>query len=608
MLCAVPSLAGAVAVWMVVPASPRFLAKIGMIEEATEIANTLAIKMGANTYPQSTSVDVIDDTPQIRLLQTEEVAQQFPQSQTTNIRFGRGRRTFDYKSAFADGIKSAKELYSPNLRNGITIPLQLIWFALSFGSYGLLTWINSIFVAINLSNVYFNALLFALANLPGNIIAGALLDRIGRRRLLTMAMGCSAVSLIIFAHYSQVRPDVFVPKVNSVMIVVSACSFQAFSIAAWNAIDTITGEEFPTSVRSTGLGICTASGRIGALIAQFVNSWLIDEPARLLLVASATLLFGAASPMLLEGQDMARRSLEDNPSEHHRNIVIDQAQQDASVESHGQSPAGYGYDSLHSATSRRSSSRPRSPILLTLLSLISILSIEPTSSFALPSPAPRPDCYKSAEDIPSPPIDDNPFQPSPLDDAFVAAFRWTLQRQSGQVSEIPGFDCMMRELIDFRVEHGPDELERVSYQTLIALAGPIPFIYKSLFGSLEASPLILSWFAKWLLPFLVGNMTLTSRGEDDPRGGGVLVHRCRVLEGSGCKGVCAKMCKIPTQRFFAEQWGVPLEMRPNFASGECQLVFGKEPLAIEEDPTIPQGCLSRCPASALMEGSDTDKC
>ena len=573
-LCAIPSLAGALAVWMVVPASPRFLAKIGMVEEATEIANTLAIKMGGNTMPVGATYTHENtrggDSGAFRLLQIDELARQFPQSQTNRFT---GGRNFDIKSALADGVKSIKDLYSRNLRKGITIPLQMIWFALSFGSYGLLTWINSIFVQINLSNVYFNALLFAAANLPGNILAGALLDRIGRRRLLTLAMGCSALSLIIFAHYSQVRPDVDVPNANTAMIVLSACSFQAVSIAAWNAIDTITGEEFPTSVRSTGLGICTASGRIGALIAQFVNSWLIDEPARLLLVASATLLFGAASPMLLEGQDMARRSLEDNPSEHHRNIVIDQTQQHASAESHGQRPVGY--DSLHSATSRRNSSGSRPPVFLTLFGLISVLSIEPTLGLALPPPASRPECYKSAVDIPSPPNDDDPFQPSPLDDAFVAAFRWTLQRQSGQVSDVPGFDGMMRELIVFRVEHGPDELERVSYQTMVALAGPVPFIYKTLFGSLEAHPAILSWFAKWLLPFLVGDMSLTSRGEDDPRGGGVLVHRCRVLEGSGCKGVCAKMCKVPTQRFIAEQWGVPLEMSPNFETGECQLILVK---------------------------------
>jgi len=239
--------------------------------------------------------------------------------------------------------------------------------------------------------------------------------------------------------------------------------------------------------------------------------------------------------------------------------------------------------------------------------LVSI-GIEPVSGLALPPPAKPPKCYKSALDIPSPPIDDNPFQPSLLDDAFVAAFRWTLQRQSGQVSDIPGFDGMMKELINFRVKQGPDELERVSYQTMIALAGPVPFIYKNLFGTLEATPAILAWFAKWLLPFLVGEMSLTSRSEDDLRGGGVLVHRCRVLEGSGCKGVCAKMCKVPTQRFFAEQWGVPLTMSPNFETGECSLVFGQEPLPIEEDPTIPAGCLTRCPASVLMESSSANKC
>jgi len=223
--------------------------------------------------------------------------------------------------------------------------------------------------------------------------------------------------------------------------------------------------------------------------------------------------------------------------------------------------------------------------------------------------APRPPThYKSASNIPSPPPDENPFLPSPIDDALAAAFRWTLQRQSGEVSDIPGFNGMMQELLDYRVKHGPEELERVSYRTMIALGGPIPFIYKHLFGKMEATPAILAWFAKFLLPFLVGDMTLTTRSADDMRGGGVLVKRCRVLEGSGCKGICAKMCKGPTQQFFQEQWGVPLTMSPNFETGECQLVFGEVPIPIEEDPSIPQGCLTRCPASQLMECSKLDKC
>mmetsp|Transcript_7242 Transcript_7242/g.10602 ORF Transcript_7242/g.10602 Transcript_7242/m.10602 type:complete len:254 (+) Transcript_7242:173-934(+) len=240
-------------------------------------------------------------------------------------------------------------------------------------------------------------------------------------------------------------------------------------------------------------------------------------------------------------------------------------------------------------------------LLLTLHHVASVTSLSP--------PAPRPPAhYKSASVIPSPPPDDNPFSPSPVDDFLVAAFRWTLQRQSGEISDTPGFDGMMQELLDYRIKHGPEELERVSYRTMIALGGPIPFIYKHLFGKLEATPAILSWFAKFLLPFLVGDMELTTRSADDPRGGGVLVKRCRVLEGSGCKGICAKMCKGPTQRFFEEQWGVPLSMSPNFETGECQLVFGEVPIPIEEDPTIPPGCLTCCPASRSMECNVLDQC
>ena len=251
------------------------------------------------------------------------------------------------------------------------------------------------------------------------------------------------------------------------------------------------------------------------------------------------------------------------------------------------------------------------PLMVLALSLLccSLLLANVQWAEALAPPAPRPSTrFKKASAIPSPPINTDPFVPSFVDNVFAAAFRWTLQRQSGEISPTPGFDGMMTELIDYRLKHGPDELEKVAYRTMIALGGPIPFIYKHLFSSLEATPTILAWFAKHLLPFLVGDMELTTRGEDDARGGGVLVKRCRVLEGSGCKGICAKMCKVPTQRFFKEQWGVPLTMTPNFETGQCQLFFGEDPIPIEDEPSIPPGCLSRCPGSVTMKRSKLDSC
>lgn len=224
-----------------------------------------------------------------------------------------------------------------------------------------------------------------------------------------------------------------------------------------------------------------------------------------------------------------------------------------------------------------------------------------------PAARPPPAHHTTASTIQDPPPEVDPFRPSPTDGLLLAAFRWTLQLQSGgPKSEKPGFDGMVEELVDFRKIYGLDEQERVSYQTLIALSGPVPFVYRQLFSKADFSPALLAWFAKHLLPFLVGEMELTERSENDPRSGGVLVTRCRVLEGTNCKGVCAKMCKIPTQRFFAEEWGVPLSMTPNFETGQCQLAFGNTPFPIEEDPTIPNGCLTRCPAASTMsEQSET---
>jgi len=183
---------------------------------------------------------------------------------------------------------------------------------------------------------------------------------------------------------------------------------------------------------------------------------------------------------------------------------------------------------------------------------------------------------------------------------------------------------MVEELLDFRRIYGLEEQERVSYQTMVALSGPIPFIYKHVFSQRDYSPAVLAWFAKHLLPFLVGDMVLTTRddcGNNNDNntakaaggggGGGVLVQHCRVLAGTHCKGICSKMCKVPTQRFFQEQWGVPLTMSPNFETGQCQLVFGKTPLPVDQDPTLPQGCITRCPmfATSNMHTANTkDMC
>jgi VNT family MFS transporter (synaptic vesicle glycoprotein 2) len=120
-----------------------------------------------------------------------------------------------------------------------------------------------------------------------------LLDKVGRGKLLTGSVIAAATSLLTFAASAF--------TLNGFGVVASACAFQCFTIAAWNTIDVMTSELFPTTVRSSGMGMCAASGRVGAMVAQFVNGALIADPVRLLLVASVTLLLGALTPSLLPG-------------------------------------------------------------------------------------------------------------------------------------------------------------------------------------------------------------------------------------------------------------------------------------------------------------------
>jgi MFS family permease len=213
-------------------------------------------------------------------------------------------------SGTGDFLRSTSKLYHPTLLR-TTWPLQTIWFSLNFGSYGILTWINTLFIAVHLDNVYFNAFLFAASNLPGNIVSGLFMDYTGRTCMLVTSSLAAAASLLTFAYFAA-QESAEGHTLNATGIVISACSFQAFSIAAWNTIDCMTTERFPTSVRSTGMGVCAASGRIGAMVAQIVNGALVHSPVRLLLVASTSLLVAAMTPLLLPYGDYANRELEDD--------------------------------------------------------------------------------------------------------------------------------------------------------------------------------------------------------------------------------------------------------------------------------------------------------
>lgn len=336
--CAVPSCIGCVLVRAYVPESPRFLLLQGRHDAALAVVHRLAESI-AYTGPPMTREELLYQYPPT-IPHTTNVSSEGVDDDAMGDGFlpsghdngmcnetalyscsrldSRPSSSLAYYNVLCTAIRdftiSTSHLYTPHMRS-TTWPLQMVWFSLSFGSYGLMTWINTLFKEVHLENVYFNALLFSASNLPGNLLSAYFMDKTGRASLLTGSVLAAALSLVAFAYVAAVRDNhqdesggvvTTTHTVSATWIVVAACSFQCFTIAAWNAIDVLTSELFPTAVRSTGMGVCSASGRIGALLAQLVNGVLVSHPVRLLLTAATALLLGSLTPAFLPADQTGR--------------------------------------------------------------------------------------------------------------------------------------------------------------------------------------------------------------------------------------------------------------------------------------------------------------
>ncbi|KAF4316447.1 hypothetical protein BBO99_00006170 [Phytophthora kernoviae] len=199
--------------------------------------------------------------------------------------------------SLSDQIGRRKSLLYSLMLNGVFALMS----ALAPNAYALITF--------RASNPFANAFIYAAANLPGNIMTAVLMDRLGGRRILGISMLLSACCATGFAYANS-------SAAGAAAIVLLASGFNAFSTAGWNAIDLMSAESFPTDVRTTGMGMLSAAGRAGSVVAQFVNGYLIGPPVHLTLLLSITaimMLLGSASSVLV--RDYSNKTLPESVEE-----------------------------------------------------------------------------------------------------------------------------------------------------------------------------------------------------------------------------------------------------------------------------------------------------
>lgn len=267
--CTIPSILGIFAVYLHVPESARYLALKGRHEEAVVEANKVADAMGHND---------------LRFSEAESRAQFETESQNNDgIEGFRG----SFQEALADIGKSLKVLYSEEMKSK-TIAIQALWFFMSFGS-GFGTWILAIFDQLNLKHLYAFLFIFWLANIPGLAMAAMVMDWVGRKKLLSLSLKGSVIALLSFAKAVTEESDYYN---YPFYVLLSSFMFHMFLVMAWSATACISSESFPTKFRTTGLGLATASGRVGVIIVQFVDGYLLYKPALLVTTSAAMMICG----------------------------------------------------------------------------------------------------------------------------------------------------------------------------------------------------------------------------------------------------------------------------------------------------------------------------
>jgi len=191
----------------------------------------------------------------------------------------------------ANSIQRANPTIRPRLRHRKRLLiLSITFWGLNFGYYGLSTWISVVLDKVGVKDVYGVALMYAAANIPGNIAAFALVDSIGRKPLLVGSMALATLAALSLAYAIY-----YVPGLT--LTIITAMIFNAAATSGWASLDSISAESFPAEDRATALGILTAVGRIASVIAQFVNGALQSNPPLLLSVTAAFMFCGCCATL-----------------------------------------------------------------------------------------------------------------------------------------------------------------------------------------------------------------------------------------------------------------------------------------------------------------------
>ncbi|MDN4606394.1 MFS transporter [Sporosarcina highlanderae] len=147
-----------------------------------------------------------------------------------------------------------------------TTMLWIVWFTVVFSYYGMFLWLPSVMVmkGFDMIHSFKYVLIMTLAQLPGYFTAAWLIERAGRKFVLSTYLIGTAISALLFGNAEGLT-----------MLLVSGAFLSFFNLGAWGALYAYSPEQYPTAVRATGSGTAAAVGRIGGIFGPLLVGSLL---------------------------------------------------------------------------------------------------------------------------------------------------------------------------------------------------------------------------------------------------------------------------------------------------------------------------------------------
>lgn len=109
-------------------------------------------------------------------------------------------------------------------------------------------------------------LLMTLAQLPGYFTAAWLIERAGRKFVLSTYLIGTALSALAFGM-----------AVSGPMLLTFGALLSFFNLGAWGALYAYSPEQYPTAIRATGSGMAASIGRIGGIFGPLLVGSLVAK-------------------------------------------------------------------------------------------------------------------------------------------------------------------------------------------------------------------------------------------------------------------------------------------------------------------------------------------